>query len=73
MGVPKDPYGLVDPFESDPTDPTTNNNSLHHGHAITLTNNAAAIATFLTTYDVDVYNLGHGGGRRSAGGGHLYP
>jgi hypothetical protein len=58
MPVPKDPYGLVDPFESNPTDPTKNNNDFPRASKITLTNDSATFNALLTTNDVDVYDLG---------------
>lgn len=58
MGVPKDPYGIVDPFEADPEDAATNNNDFSRASVVTLANNAATINSVLTTNDVDVYNLG---------------
>jgi hypothetical protein len=59
MGVPKDPYGIVDPFEPDPTDDATNNNSFDRATAVPLAGNTATIDSVLSTYDIDVYNLGN--------------
>lgn len=58
MPVAKNPYGLVDPFEPDPTDGTTNNNAFARASRVTLANDSAAFAAVLTTHDVDVYNIG---------------
>lgn len=56
--VPTDPYQLVDPYESDPTNAATNNNDFSRASKITLTNDSAAIDAVLTLGDVDVYDLG---------------
>lgn len=58
MTVPKDPYGLVDPNEPDPTDNATNNNDFPRATKVALTNNSATFTSLLTTKDVDVYDLG---------------
>ncbi len=58
MGVPKNPYGLVDPYETDPTDSAKNNNSFAQASKIQLTNDAATFNAVLTVHDVDVYDLG---------------
>jgi hypothetical protein len=62
MGVPKDPYGLVDPYESDPTDAATNNNSFSQATKVALNSNSATFSAVLTLHDVDVYNLGPAAG-----------
>ncbi len=58
MGIPKDPYGVVDPFETDPTDSAKNNNSFDTASKVDLSDDAASISSVLTTNDVDVYDLG---------------
>jgi hypothetical protein len=58
MTAPQDPYGIVDPFEADPTDAATNNNTFDRATVVALTGNTATISSVLSTYDVDVYNLG---------------
>jgi hypothetical protein len=58
MTAPQDPYGIVDPFEADPTDAASNNNTFDRATAVALTGDTATIDSVLSTYDVDVYNLG---------------
>ena len=58
VGVPKDPYGLVDPFESDPADAAINNNDFARSTKVALNNDSATFSAVLTLHDVDVYNLG---------------
>ncbi len=58
--VATDPYQqvVIDQYEADPADATTNNNSFTRASRIDLSSDSAAISAVLTYQDVDVYNLG---------------